>query len=98
MIGRRMTIIYKYQIDRTDRTEVPIREGARIIHAGLDPQERLCVWAEVDPYMSISPRFIHVIGTRNPMPSDVALGYIMSVLDSPFVWHVYEEIEAPPSN
>lgn len=56
----------------------------------------ICLWCEIihpDDIHDLEPRVIHIFGTGHkfPMPRE-KLKYLGSVLDTPFVWHIYEEI------
>lgn len=83
-----MTTIYKYPIGRTDQQIVAMPQGARILTAQVQDQQ-LCLWAEVDPALAKEPRTICIVGTGHAIPAGPLL-YLTSVLDGPFVWHVYE--------
>ncbi len=90
MKGFGVKTIFKYQLSTVDRQDVRMPMGARILTA-LVQNGVVCVWAEVDGVTEgMEPRTIWIVGTGNPMPG-VALSYINSVMQGPFVWHVYEE-------
>ena len=83
-----MNTIYKYPIKITEAQEITMPQGAKVLHAGLDPQGTPCVWAMVDTRNEPEPMSILVYGTGNPM------GYtpdkhVSSFTHGPFVWHVF---------
>lgn len=88
-----MRTIFKYPLELTDKQNIKLPYSARItakpIHAGLDPQGELCVWAECD---KDSGKFatvtIYIVGTGNPLPDETSV-HIGSVTQGSFVWHVY---------
>lgn len=87
-----MKTIYKYTLDKTDRQEIPIPFEALILSVKVQ-NGRICVWAEVDTDNDNIPWTFWVVGTGNPIPDDCVVGgnHIGSVLDGPFVWHVYTD-------
>ncbi len=84
-----MTTIYKFPLAVTDRQVVRMPHGARVLCA-MNQHGNVTIWAEVNPNALTEDRVFWIVGTGNPMPT-AALIYIGSVLQPPFVWHVYEE-------
>ncbi len=80
--------IYKYPLNITDEQTINLPEGAKILHAGLDPQGVPCLWAAVYPANPSIPTVIYIIGTGWEMPK-AADGHIGSFIQGPFVWHVF---------
>ena len=83
-----MKTIYKYPIKITDEQEITMPQGAKVIHAGRDPEGTPCVWAQVDTEAKPEPVSILVYGTGNPMKYE-PLAHVGSFNQGPFVWHVY---------
>lgn len=84
--------IWKFPIELTDRQRVMMPDGAVILSAAIQSHSGLCVWAEVDPSAVKQPRTVYVVGTGHPLAVDGAR-FVGTVLDPPFVWHVYVEQE-----
>ena len=86
-----MKKIYKYSLPEPLSGPQPmfLPKGARILHAGLDPQGILCIWAMVDPANESENKVILVEGTGRELP-DKTLLFISSVRTGPFVWHIFE--------
>ena len=61
--------------------------GASILHVGVQDAQ-LYVWAEVNTTAPLVDRHFHIAGTGHPIP--VGLHFVGSVMDGPFVWHVYD--------
>jgi len=88
-----MQTIYKYVLYLTDLQSVTMPEGARILSAALDPSGHMCLWAAVDTNKMYVSRHIRIVGTGNPSPVDLKeCTFIASVVDGPFVWHIFEEL------
>lgn len=64
--------------------------GAKILHAGIDPQHQACVWAEVIPNNTPEPKPFHVVGTGKDI-SYWSDEYIGSFVQGRYVWHLYKE-------
>lgn len=87
-----MLTVHKFPLPLTDSYTLPIQHPAQIIHTGLDPIGSLCIWAVVDPTSTEwIQHTLHVIGTGNPMSDDPKI-HLGSVLQEPFMWHVFRDI------
>jgi hypothetical protein len=68
--------------------------GARVLHVGVQ-QDKVCLWAEVNPDNRLCPRKFYSVGTGfGTVPrGDIAkfLGTVQC--NGGFVWHIYEEHE-----
>lgn len=84
--------IFKYQPEFTmaDRAEVELPLGARIIYAAMQ-NNRITFWAEVDEEAETEVRVFHVRGTGHIPPFEEGGVHVGSMLDGPFVWHLYIE-------
>lgn len=86
-----MRSIYKYQFGITDRQQLGMPVGAKILNVGLQ-YDMPCLWAEIDLNVGYQYRDLLVIGTGNPMPDTEGFDYIGSFETSyGFVGHVYLE-------
>lgn len=82
--------VWKYQLE--DTLEMP--EGARILTAAVQVHGRISMWAAVDPDAPVAIRRFRTVGTGRPLPTDVALAYVATVLmnGGDFAYHVFEEV------
>lgn len=81
---------YEFPIDRI-AGDVEMPEGARIIHVDQQREMVATWWAEIpDPTAPLVARTFVVVGTGHTIPGD-GLTHVGTVLDGPFVWHLYEE-------
>ena len=61
---------------------------AEFRHVGLDPNDVLCIWAEVYPDETRKfKRKIFLVGTGRPIPNDSK--YMGTVTMGDFIWHVH---------
>ncbi len=91
--------IWKFSFPITDRpilTDVPV--GAEFLsvgaqNAGIVPHAReLQMWARVDPAARRQTLRLRVVGTGHPCEDTDNLPFLGTVIDSPFVWHVFLEV------
>lgn len=85
-----MKTVWKYEIRGGLKTPVPLPDGAKVVHAGLDPTGAPCVWAEVDTEAKTKKTTFFLIGTGHEIPDKTT--HLGSFIDGPFVWHVYSII------
>lgn len=86
-----MTTIWKYALVRESIHMMRLPVGAVVLHVGLDPQEKLSLWAVLDPnQQETSMRTFHIIGTGHDVPAGG--GYLGTVRQGPFMWHVFEQV------
>lgn len=92
-----MRTLWKFNLEVTDIQHVRMPKGAKVRKVGVQRGE-LCLWVEVDTEAEKEERTFEVIGTGNPMPTDMGIErtYIDSVQmerrGMEFVWHVYERV------
>jgi hypothetical protein len=84
-----MQTVHKYPIEIIAEQEISMPFGAKVIHAGLDPQGNPCVWAEVESTNTPEPVRLFVVGTGHTMPDEAATHVGSFVHDSFFMWHVF---------
>lgn len=85
-----MKTIWKFPLLYTDIQSVSMPLGAQVLSTGLDPQGQLCLWALVDPGAGSNQyRGVAVIGTGNPAHSAQGMRFVGTVVQAPFVWHVF---------
>ena len=93
-----MTTIWKYDLDVTDIQKVSMPMGAMPLHVAIQNpnsgvERTIQLWAAVDPARPKEDRLFAVVGTGNPAPEPDDAEYVGSVIDGPFVWHVFAESE-----
>lgn len=83
-----MRQVWKYPIGMGATVEMPV--GARPVHVAVQ-HDSLNVWVEFDyeddQEVKLEQRTFAVVGTGHPFSDGT---HVASVLDGPFVWHVYE--------
>lgn len=85
--------IWKYPIERKDRQVVRIPAPARVLSAAIQ-NGKLCIWALVDTDCDELNVTVNISGTGHVIaaPTEVVLArYVGTVMDPPFVWHVFAE-------
>ncbi len=85
-----MRTIWKYDLT-SQMTTVEVPEGGVVIHVDVDNKtDRPCVWIYVETeHKTVSRRFA-IFGTGHAMPDNLQHGYMGSVQQGPYVWHVWE--------
>lgn len=81
-----MRTIWKYDVPITDEFELRMPVGWLVVSTGLDPQNRPCMWVDVDTEATMTEHRFAVVGTGNPVPADATP--IGSIRQDPFMWHV----------
>jgi len=85
-----MKTIHKYELELADFQQVDMPHGA-ILMTVIIQHGKLCLWAEVQTCNPMRGRIIEIVGTGNPIASKQT-GYIGTVVDGAFVWHVFEKL------
>ncbi len=89
-----MKTIYKYSIHPDNpRLEVALPEGALVVFVGSQLTGVVNFWIEFTPDEKTYQRTFVLYGTGHDIPTNNH--YVGSVLDPPFVWHLYEENPLP---
>jgi hypothetical protein len=87
--------IWKYPIYfGAQTTELDMPMGAKVIAAAMQDNVPT-VWAWVDPERPVVRRRIAIVGTGLGAPEYDEAEHVATVLDGPFVWHVFDGGEAP---
>lgn len=84
-----MTTIYKYPLS-INRQILSLPKNAQLLSVGLDPQEKLCLWANVDPSETeIDALDIIVLGTGHEVPKGIwrFIGTVKHM--EKFMWHIF---------
>lgn len=84
--------IFKYQVDR-QKIKMPV--GAKILHAGMQGNG-MFIWAMVDDTQPEETRRFITLPTGMAIADDLLgdLVHISTVQAPPYVWHVFEVIDA----
>lgn len=78
--------IYKYPLALTHSGQVFDLQGD-VKFIGKEPSGGLAIWAEHDDDVPAVPHTFFIVGTGNDIVPDTE--YCGSILDGPFVWHIY---------
>lgn len=90
--------VWKYELDTDTILELP--GDAKVLHvaaqSGPFGENRVCLWAEVDPSGPLRRRRFFVRGTGHPLPPDdllpVHVGSFLTDPQGTYVFHVYESM------
>lgn len=86
-----MNTIWKYPLTIGRHQVLRMPRAARPLSAQVQ-DVTLTLWMQVDDSAPIVERTAHVVGTGHELPRQ-AMDYISTVLDPPFVWHIYLQRE-----
>jgi hypothetical protein len=86
-----MRRIWKYKLEITDKQEIWMPEGAKILHVDNQYGD-LCLWTLVDDEQNNEERTLIIVGTGRRVP-DYPTNFIGTVVIESFVWHVFERIQ-----
>ena len=83
-----MLTIWKFPVPLGDYPTIEMPKGAQVLH--FDMQNRLTIWALVDPSAPKEERHFRLAGTGHPINSDGFLIHLGTCFQGPFVWHLFE--------
>lgn len=82
--------IYKYELPTQPFAFIlSLPLGYKFLQAGLDPEGRPCLWAEVDPELPPVPTRGYLVWTGHAPPDDMIYHGSYSV--GPLMYHLYLE-------
>lgn len=85
--------IFKYKIE-VGSNEIRMPRYAKIISAGLDNNDDMCIWAIVNEEREKEKRVILVTGTGWSIgefkENGRGVGFIGTIRKDPYMWHVLE--------
>lgn len=84
------SVIYKYAVRPTDRQQLLMPEGARMLTVQLQRGE-IMLWALVNESVNEEVRYVNIYGTGNPITSTCMGQYVGTVQQGCFVWHIFVE-------
>lgn len=90
-----MRTIYKYELEIVDSQTLMLPIAFEVLTVEAQ-QDRLCLWAMVDPEeKELSPVTIMIKGTGHKITDDewANFYYLKSVHTPPFVWHIFLCVE-----
>lgn len=85
--------IWKFPLEIVEYQSVAMPEWAELLHIEFHRGE-LNLWALVNPNEPKVQCTIHRFGTGWPMPDNLGLKHIGTVLDGAYVWHFFEEVDS----
>jgi len=80
-------VVWKFEFEVIDEPEIEMPVGAKVLSVGTQRPRMICLWAACDPKAAKERRNFHVRGTGHPLNCEGP--FIGSVLDGPFVWHIF---------
>lgn len=91
-------VIWKYNLFLTGQLSIQMPKGAKVLSVGVDPQGYDSIWAFIpDENAEKEERVFYCIGTgwdiEQVVPSDTEIEFIGTICGSPYVWHIFEEID-----
>lgn len=88
--------IFKYPLQVAPINLLQLPKESKIIHVAIQMPAGICLWCEVprpDDIHDVEERKIVVYGTGHEIPDSLKVEHLGTVMDGPYVWHVYEEIK-----
>ncbi len=83
-----MTVIWKFRVPHAGQNRIEMPRGAQIASAGCLARDSVYVWALVDPHEPMEARSVWLLPTGGEL-SAMTGRFIGTVIDGPFVWHVF---------
>lgn len=81
--------IWKYPISDIGEVTITMHAGSKVVFVAGDPSGvSPAFWAEVDQSAPIEFRKFQIVGTGHDIPANAR--HHGSVIQGPFVWHLYE--------
>ena len=90
-----MRRIYKYELKMTGLNQIKMPAGANVLSVGLDPANKLCILALVDPEETKEDvREFMVAGTgwdlQDELSKHLSANFLGTVKQQPYMWHIWE--------
>jgi len=90
-----MKTIHKFPLKITDMQQIIVSYDSEILTAQFQ-NDQLCLWVLVDTEKAPVSRFIEILGTGNPIPTDMGIDrkYISTAQQhsGSLVWHIFERL------
>lgn len=85
--------IWKYPVSDIGEVTIPMPAGSKVVFVAGDPSGiSPAFWAEVDQSAPIEFRKFQIVGTGHDIPPYAI--HRGTVIQGPFVWHLYEILAA----
>ena len=81
--------IFKYKVGCYEKTTIHLPPKFRWLHAGLDPQGDMCVWAAVPFVHDVYPVEV-VVKPTGPHVLNGDEIHIGTVKDGELMWHIFQ--------
>ena len=91
-----MYSIWKYEIEPDLVNQVyRMPAGAQLISAGVDPQGKMCFWAQVNTGAALCDHLVSCIGTGWDMSNMLSAArrqvkFVGTIVKGEYVWHVFD--------
>jgi len=87
--------IYKYPLELVRKQEIEVPQGSIILSVKSQEKNKLSLWAAVTPDIDVFETYtIITLATGVEIPETYGqLQLLNTVLDGPFVWHVFLAIK-----
>jgi hypothetical protein len=82
--------IWKFPLSLGIDLPITMPAGAQVLTAQVQ-NDRICLWALVDPSLPKELRYFEVLGTGQEFPHNER-AYIPSLQIGNFVWHIFEKL------
>lgn len=79
--------IWKFPLQPAERQRISTPSEMAFLSLGKDGAGEICIWAAVDTKSANRMTEIVIVGTGKPLP--YVGTYLGTVMDGPFVWHVF---------
>lgn len=80
-------VIWKYTINSfADEQTLMLPKKLEVVHAGLDADEKTCIWVRLESAMPKARKKIRIIGTG--VHYDDNWVYAFTWHNGPFIWHL----------
>jgi hypothetical protein len=85
-----MKTVWKFPLSPGDPLVIAMPAGARVLHVGVQDDDRPCIWALVDPAAPEEERSFRVHGTGQYFDGDGAYVGTAMLYRGGLVFHVFE--------
>lgn len=83
------SMVWKFPLEIKDLQHLHVPRGAKVLSCGRDANGQICIWFLVSPNRPKHIRAIRIVGTGNPFDAADMHTFAGSIVDGPFVWHIF---------